>query len=490
MRRKTKLKDHELSWWLQEAHRQEKIEPHRLSGTVRADVCIVGGGFTGLWTAIHLKQQEPGLDVALLEARTCGSGASGRNGGMMLSWWAKLPTLAKLFGDEEALRLAKASADAIEDVGRFCDDHGIDAHFRHEGWLWAATNETQIGAWNEAIAKAESLGQHPFTRLTRAQAQKQGGSAAHVGGVFERSAATVQPALLALGLRRVAIELGVTVYEQSPMVDWAAGSAPLVETERGEVRCDKIIFATNAWMVRERQIARSLVVVTSDMVVTRPVPELLSSEGPVPGLGVSDSRMLVNYYRTTRDHRLAFGHGGGSFAFGRSVGRSADHPCWRTTDVTAAMTRLYPSYNAGHVEASWTGPIDRSISSLPFFGSLDKAGRALYGTGYSGNGVGPSYLGGKILASMVLGTDDEWTRSRMSRGPVGTYPPEPLKYVGGYALRAVLRRKEALEDRDKQPGPIIRTASLLAPPGLVPVRRNNKAQPFDANSPGRKDSDV
>ncbi len=97
----------------------------------------------------------------------------------------------------------------------------------------------------------------------------------------------------------------------------------------------------------------------------------------------------------------------------------------------------------------------------------------LYGVGYSGNGVGPSRLGGRILASLALGHEDEWSTSRMARGPVGTYPPEPIKYVGGVALRAVLERKEKTEDRGKTPGRLIRTASLLAPPGLVPVRRNS-----------------
>lgn len=468
--------EHELSWWLAEAHENGERPAPQLLGSTSCDVCIVGGGYTGLWTAIQIKQREPSADVVLIDRQTCGSGASGRNGGFVLSWWAKLATLVKVFGHEEALRLAEASAEAVTAIGEFCRTHDIDAHYMANGWLWAATNHAQLGSWDEAVAVAARHGREPFQPLPADQVASWAGSPTHLGGVFETSAATVQPALLARGLRRVALELGVRIHEHTPMSGWEDGPNPRVITARGEVHCSKVVLATNAWMVREPQIARSLVVVTSDMVVTRPIPELLDRGGPRRGLAVSDSRMLVNYYRTTRDGRLAFGHGGGAFGFGRRVGARFDGFSRRTDAVSSAMQQLYPELRPDLVTASWTGPIDRSISSLPFFGRLGSAGRVLYGVGYSGNGVGPSYLGGTILSSLALDQDDEWTRSRIAQGPVGTYPPEPAKYVGGVTLRAVLARKERVEDQGKTPGAVVRTASLLAPPGLVPVRRNSKPE--------------
>ncbi|MGH3358705.1 MAG: FAD-dependent oxidoreductase, partial [Nocardioidaceae bacterium] len=262
----------------------------------------------------------------------------------------------------------------------------------------------------------------------------------------------------------------------TPMSSWTDGPRVRVETPRATIEASKVVLATNAWMVSEPSIARSLVVVTSDMVVTERMPSRLARTGPRAGLAVSDSRMLVNYYRTTQDHRLAFGHGGGAFGFGRRLGGRFNGPSSRAGEVIDALRRTYPDIPANLVARSWTGPIDRSVSSLPFFGRLGRTGNVLYGVGYSGNGVGPTYLGGRILASLALDEHNEWTASRMAQGPVGTYPPEPAKYIGGVALRAVLARKERLEDQDRRPGKLIRTASLLAPPGLVPVRRNSKPE--------------
>lgn len=468
----------QLSWWLSQSQGADFVPSAPLIGTTRSDICIIGGGYTGLWTALQLKQQDPAVDVVLLEAQTCGSGASGRNGGFALTWWAKLATLIKLFGPEEGVRLAEASADAVSAIGGFCNQHDIDAHYRNEGWLWAATNRAQLGAWNDAISVAARYGCTPFRPLSSDAVASEAGSATHIAGVFEPMAATVQPALLAAGLRRVALEKGVRIFEQSPMESWTEDRGVRVKTSGGNVLADKIVLANNAWMVREPEIARTLVNVTSDMVITKPIPELLKQTGPRDGLAVSDSRMLINYYRTTEDHRLAFGRGGGNFGYGRRVSSRFNGSSPRSSSVTSAMTQLYPELSGSLIADSWTGPIDRSISSLPFFGRLGGSDRVLYGVGYSGNGVGPSYLGGRILTSLALGHRDEWSTSRIARGPVGTYPPEPAKYVGGIALRAVLARKEKVEDRGKRPGRLIRTASMLAPPGLVPVRRNSK--PDDA----------
>src|SRR5204862_6432145 len=151
-----------------------------LAGEERADVCIAGGGYTGLWTAIRLKEHDPALEVALVEADVWGGGASGRNGGFVLSWWAKLGTLKKVCGGEEAVRLAHASAQAVDGIGAFCRDHAIDAHYRRDGWLWAATTEAQLGAWDETLAAAEALGQDPFVRLDADETARRAGAETHL----------------------------------------------------------------------------------------------------------------------------------------------------------------------------------------------------------------------------------------------------------------------------------------------------------------------
>src|SRR5689334_14767949 len=155
------------SLWLQEAL-EDEVDAPTLEGDVRADVCVCGGGYSGLWTAIRLKQREPSLDVVLVEADVCGGGASGRNGGFVLSWWHKFASLQKVCGSGEAVRLARACESAVDEIGMFCVDHAIDAHYRREGWLWTATAPAQIGAWAGTAAAIEAAcGARPFVELSR-----------------------------------------------------------------------------------------------------------------------------------------------------------------------------------------------------------------------------------------------------------------------------------------------------------------------------------
>ena len=261
-----------------------------------ADVCVVGGGYTGLWTAIRLKALEPSLDVALVEAETCGSGASGRNGGFVLSFWAKLPTLKKLYGSHEAVRIAQASAAAVGEIGTFCAQHDIDAHYRPDGWLWTATSEAQVGLWEPTLAEARAGGVAPFTRLEPAEVSRRAGSSAQLAGVFEPTAATVQPALLAHGLRRVALESGVQIFEHSPMVALDRSARPVVRTAGGAVSAGAVVLALNAWACRIRELRRAIAVVSSDMVATEPVPGCAGGCRAAHGrcdLGLSPARALL-----------------------------------------------------------------------------------------------------------------------------------------------------------------------------------------------------
>ena len=207
-----------LSHWLTEAGPSvaEETAP-ALEGDARADICIVGGGFCGLWTALRLKERDPAIDVAIVEKDECGSGASGRNGGFVLSWWAKFGSLCKFCPSDEAARLARASADAVGEIGRFCTENGIDAHYRGDGWLWAASNQAQDDSWNALVDTLERHQLHPFELWERETVKRRSGTDRHVSGVYEPTGATVQPALLARGLRSVALAKGVRIYERTPL---------------------------------------------------------------------------------------------------------------------------------------------------------------------------------------------------------------------------------------------------------------------------------
>jgi glycine/D-amino acid oxidase-like deaminating enzyme len=449
------------SLWLVEALAGERDAPP-LEGDVHADICICGGGYSGLWTAIRLKEQEPSLAVVLLEADVCGGGASGRNGGFVLSWWHKFASLQKLCGTEDAIRLARACEAAVFEIGSFCFENEIDAHYRREGWLWTATNPAQIGAWAGTVAAIETAcGEHPFVELAPDEVADRAGSPAHVAGVYEPTSATVQPALLARGLRRVARARGVQIFERSKVTAFE----PRVRTAQGSVSAETIVVSIGAWSGRNN---RAMAVVASDMVATEPLddPPLAS------GISCSDSRLLVNYYRATKDGRLAFGTGGGALAFAGQVTQTFEGTSPRAAEVESRLRAIYPQLARARVTESWTGAIDRTRTGLPYF---YRRGRLVFGAGYSGVGVAQTSLGGRILASLALGRDDEWARCGLVRGPSSRFPPEPIRYLGGRVVRAAVAHKERDEDAGRKPGWLTTRLSSFAPPVFVPAPRESAA---------------
>jgi putative aminophosphonate oxidoreductase len=468
------------SWWLSEAGAAETGVPaangtgseprpaEMLDGHHRVDVCIVGGGFTGLWTALRILEQAPGTNVAIVEADICGGGASGRNGGFAMTFWHHFQGLEAACGSAEALRLSRASCDALTDIGRFCSEHAIDAHYKHDGWLWTATNPRQIGAWDSTVAAVQRHGERPFEPVEPDDLAVRTGSPRYIAGVFEPTSATVQPALLARGLLRVARERGVRVFEGSPMTALDRSPTPVVRTARGSVTADRVVLAINAWTGQLRELRRAMVVVTSDIVLTNPVKEELERSGWRNGTSISDSRLMVHYSRTTEDGRIALGKGGGRLAFGARIGASFTGRSPLEAQITAQLRYLYSFLAGVGMAASWTGPIDRTLDGLPFFTTLGRPD-LICGAGYSGNGVGPSVMGGRILASLALGLDDEWSRCGLVRSPPRGLPPEPARFLGGNVVRAAVARKERAEDDGRPVSRLDRGLARLAPAGLVPL---------------------
>ncbi len=453
------------SLWLLEVPLVPDVQP-ALEGAARADVAVAGGGYVGLWTALLLKERDPACEVAIVEQDFCGSGASGRNGGFALSWWAKLKTLTRLCGKEDAVRLAKASEAALSEIDSFCRSHGIDAHFTRGGWLWTATTESQMGSWEACVALAEELGVGPWRRLDADEVAARAGSRAHLGGVLDTSAATVQPAALVLGLRRAAIEAGIRIYEGSPILDVDRGSPPALVTARGKLRAGKLVIAMNAWAARFRELRRALVVVSSDIIATSPVPGSLEKIGWTGGEAITDSQLRVDYYRTTRDGRIAFGKGAGAIAFAGRMGPEFERNPRAGRDAEADLRAYYPSLNGATVTHQWSGPIDKTMSGIPLFGRLGGRERILYGVGFSGNGVGPSLLGGKILRSLALGLRDEWSESPLVEQRYERFPREPFCYLAASLVRGAVVRKETAEIQGRRARSIDVRLAGLAPAGL------------------------
>jgi glycine/D-amino acid oxidase-like deaminating enzyme len=445
-----------VPWWLDEAG-AEPAAPS-VSGDVDADVCVVGGGFTGLWTALTLKEREPALRIALVEAETCGAGPSGRNGGFIHGYWAALAETVSVLGRERALELARAGERIVPAVRAFAEARGEDVWFRESGMLMVSASPGQDAAVQHAVDAAAEIGApEQAVQLDAAGVAERIRSPVFRGGVFFRDGATVQPARLVRALRRAVADSGADVYEQSPAVRIRSGE---VSTPQGRVRAPEIVVAINAMATGWRPVSRHVTNFGSYVVLTEPVPDLLAEIGWTGGEAVLDARMFLHYFRTTNDGRVLMGSGSGPIGFrGKVDGR------FTSDDATAAraergLRRLLPGLAGARIERAWGGPIDVSADHLPFFGTV--AGERIhYGVGYSGHGVGPSWLGGQVLASLTLGTNDEWTALPLATRRVPSLPPEPLKHLGGALVRsAILACEYADEDNRRAPIPARMGAAL------------------------------
>jgi putative aminophosphonate oxidoreductase len=457
------------SLWLEQVAGDAPDAPP-LAGDLCADVAIIGGGSVGLWTALRLKQLEPACDVVVLEQDICGGGASGRNGGFVLAWWPKLSTLAALVGDAEAIRLCQASEDAIGEIETFCTTHRVDADFRRGGWLWTATSRAQLGAWDAVLRICARAGVSPYSPLDSREVAIRSGSAVHLAGVLEAKAAIVQPAALVRGLRRVALARGVRIVEHTRVRRFTRGRPVRLTTDGGTLTADRLVIATNAWAASLRELWTSLAVISSDLVATAPIPAELNRLGWEQDLAITDSQTMVDYYRLSRDRRVVFGKGGWTIAFGGRIRAAFDRSAARAAEVTADLHRYYPTLRHVPITHDWSGPIDRSPMGFPLFGHLGGREHIIYGVGWSGNGVGPSVLGGKILASLALGRRDEWSTSPLIDRSQGHFPPEPVRFVGAHLVRAAVARRERAENADRRAGWLVRRIAALAPAGLEDKR--------------------
>jgi glycine/D-amino acid oxidase-like deaminating enzyme len=454
------------SLWLQQAlDAREPYEHPSFEGHARTDVCIVGGGFTGLWTALELKRRAPGTDVTVVEADICGAGASGRNGGFALTWWAHFEHLLSLCGPEAAVTLAQRAEQAVRDIGEFCRQRGIEDAFSMNGWIWAATNPAQVGGWEKTVRLLDQFGAAPYQSLTRRELAELSGSQQHLDGLFEPVSASVQPARLARELARAAREAGVRIYERSQVRAIEYGPHTSVVLERGSIVAEQVVLAVNAWAARIKEIGAGLVVVASDVIATEPAPERLAEAGIRAGVCISDGRRLVNYYHATAEGRIIFGKGGGTLAYDNRITAGFDHPGGREPAIRSQLLRTYPALWDVPVTERWSGPIDYSLSGLPFFVRLREAPSVLVCAGFSGDGVGPSRLAGEILAELVADGGSAGLPGALRSVPRRPMPPEPVRYVGGRLVRGAIARKEHSQDLGLKPRFTDRFLAALDPTG-------------------------
>jgi len=447
-------------WWIEEAGAPEPAPP--ADGRIEADVVVIGGGYLGMWTAWHLLEREPTTRVALLERERCGFGPSGRNGGFVNGYWVHAPAVAERFGAAAAVRLASEADLSIRAIGEFCRARKIDAWFHPTRQIEISTAAAQDGAWREEVDGLRRLGHgEEMTELTPPQIQEVCRSPAFRAGASQRTAATVQPARLAFGLRAALLARGVAVHERSPVtaIEQRGAGGVAVSTAGGaEVTARAAVLAVNWSTLEWPSFARELSAASSHMVLTEPVPDVIAEAGWGGGEALCDCRRMLHYFRTTSDGRIAFGWGGGR------VNHGARHDPRLEIDVevvelaAATLRRFFPALAGREITHAWGGPIDVAPNRLPIYRSR---GDLHAGWGFTGHGVGPSHLGGRILSGLALGVRDEVTTLPLVAPPLKHFPPEPARWIGGSLIRDALIRKDAADERGERVDPVTRGLAKL-----------------------------
>ena len=444
------------SFWLQEALADDPGEPASpLERHVAADVCIVGGGFAGLWTAVRLTERAPDMRIAIVEQDIVGGGASGRNGGFVSSSWHDAAAIVSLYGLVDGRRYLETLSAAVGQIGAFADANGIDCWFHHDGVLAVRT-----GPWQEPFDGAdgpslrERLGQPPIKRLDTEQVRAMVDSPRFVDGAFSPDGGVVQPARLARGLRRLLFERGVHIFERTKMMSLERSRPAVVRCERGAVKADRVVLTTGAWAADMRPFTRSFGVIADYVVATEPIPDRLEEIGWTTHMGIADARDWLYYLRPTDDGRIVIGGGAGSAVYGgRGDGRGANELRRFARAPARGLLWMFPQLEGVRFTHAWGGPIDQTPTFLPFYRTLEP-GNVHAGLGYSGHGVTQTFVGGHILASTVLDVEDEWTTLAVNRPESGKAPPEPLRFPLVWASAAALERGDARQDAGRSRGPL------------------------------------
>jgi glycine/D-amino acid oxidase-like deaminating enzyme len=447
-----------ISYWLREALDFDPGEPcPPLQGDVTADVVVLGGGYTGLWTAWFLTERAPGIDVVVLERDVCGSGASGRNGGFVGPWWDVIDDLAARYGDEAARAAGRASEESVAAIGEWCARQEVDAWYRPAPYLEVASSPAQEGAWSQPVETCRRMGAPDRFRELSPQEVGEVCRSPAFGGGAAMDGATVQPARLARGLRRVLLARGVRIFERTPAVRLEPSGLRVI-TPSGSVRAGRAVLGLDAWAARWGELRRTLVVRGSYVLVTAPAPDRVAELGWTGGEPICDLRTALHYFRTTPDGRIVFG--GVGRAHGARVGESYDHDDVSLRWILDGFRRIFPSWRDVPVEEGWGGPVGMSAARHPWYGTL-RAGNVHYAIGYTGHGVAQCHLGGRVLSALATDAEDEVTALPMVNRDPKRFPPEPLTSLGTHLVQSAILRKDRLEDVGKRPGQLTRFLASL-----------------------------
>jgi len=391
-------------------------------GDMQADVCVIGGGYTGASTALHLARQ--GVSVILLEAQTMGWGASGRNGGQVCTGQRQeQEDLENLVGKEHARRLWDLSEEAKHDLRSLIKEFDIDCDYKagiaHADHKAAYADDTRH--YVDKLNREYNYQQIRY--LSQAEMAEVTGSETYYGGSFDLGAGHLHPLNYALGLAHAAKQLGAKIYEHAPVSHYDVGDHVTVHTPNFKVKASHIVLACNGYLGKlEPRMAGKIMPINNFVAATEPLSESLAKRINPRDVAIADSRFVVNYYRMSADRRLLFG-GGENYRAG--------FPKDIAAFVRKPMCQVYPELKQTPIEYAWGGTLAVTLNRLPHFGTLDQ-GRVIYAHGYSGQGVALATLAGKLISEVVGGEADHF--DAIAKLPTPSFPGGTLLRWPGMVL--------------------------------------------------------
>jgi glycine/D-amino acid oxidase-like deaminating enzyme len=431
------------SWWLESL--PEAIVPTPgLAGSEKADVAIIGGGYTGLSTGYHLKQLKPDLDVRVLESDVCGYGASGRNGGFSMTLFGLTKGITAFrFNDAKARAAHRYMEQAVDYLHDVIVGNAIDCDYERSGYLLVGTSPAQVKRVEHDFSIMAKWGMGDVERWDRKRLAEEFRTDYYKIGWFEPRCGILNPAKLARGLKTLAESAGVVVHEGSPVTDFARkGSGFVIRTNTGELTCDTLVFATNAYSVMFPELKSLQRPAFTHIVMSEPLsPSVLNSIGWRSRAGVEDARDLIHYYRLTADNRIVMGGGDVSFGYGTDLDR--DHNDAIFTHLKRHVTEVFPQLKGIRFTHQWGGPVSVTLDMAPVIGYLGHDRRVIFSMGCIGHGVSMTTLNGRTIAELICGVESERTDMFFVGRKTFPWPPDMISFGVSHMIRGYMK----LEDR-------------------------------------------